>query len=91
MGLIDKDIRNLDLTQVTDEIKLLNSFYRFLRNHKSECAMDVIKEYCYENDLPIEELGYLISEDEYLKRYVENNLKQYKYIKSNRPQTNTLF
>ena len=70
---------NIDL--IKEEISLLNEFYDYLRLHPKECILDTIQEFCFEKDIPVEEIGYLISQDSGLKQFTENNLKLYKYSK----------
>ena len=40
-----------------------------------------MQDFCDLNDIPLEELGFLISEDAYLKDYVEANLIKFKFCK----------
>lgn len=69
-----------DKTQL--EIRILNNFYEYIRKHPNECVMDIMKDFCDEFDIPLEELGFLISEDKYLKDYIENNLIRYHFKKA---------
>lgn len=68
--------------KIQEEIKLLNSFYDYLKINTNDCILDVINEFCFERNIPIEEIGYLISQDPALKTYAEENLKRFKYIKT---------
>lgn len=71
---------NKDL--IKEEIEILNKFYAYLKENSKECILDTIQEFCFENDLPVEEIGYLISQDSNLKQFAENNLKLYKYARA---------
>lgn len=73
---------NISQDLIAKEIKTLNKFYKFLREHKNECVMEIMQDFCDLNDIPLEELGFLISEDAYLKDYIEANLIKYKFYKS---------
>lgn len=73
---------NISQDLIAKEIKILNKFYKFLREHKNECVMEIMQDFCDLNDIPLEELGFLISEDAYLKDYIEANLIKYKFYKS---------
>lgn len=73
---------NINQDLIAKEIKTLNKFYKFLREHKNECVMEIMQDFCDLNDIPLEELGFLISEDAYLKDYIEANLIKYKFYKS---------
>lgn len=73
---------NISQDLIAKEIKTLNKFYKFLREHKNECVMEIMQDFCNLNDIPLEELGFLISEDAYLKDYIEANLIKYKFYKS---------
>lgn len=73
---------NISQDLIAKEIKTLNKFYKFLREHKNECVMEIMQDFCDSNDIPLEELGFLISEDAYLKDYIEANLIKYKFYKS---------
>lgn len=72
---------NISQDLIANEIKTLNKFYKFLREHKDECAIEVMQDFCDLNDIPLEELGFLVSEDAYLKDYIEANLIKYKFSK----------
>ena len=72
---------NVNQDLIANEIKTLNKFYKFLREHKNECVIEIMQDYCDLNDIPLEELGFLISEDAYLKDYVEANLIKFKFCK----------
>lgn len=73
---------NISQDLIAKEIKTLNKFYKFLREHKNEYVMEIMQDFCDLNDIPLEELGFLISEDAYLKDYIEANLIKYKFYKS---------
>lgn len=68
--------------KIVDEIKMLNGFYKRIRENKDECVIDLMIEYCDELNIPVEALGYLINEDKYLKDYISNNLIKFKYTKN---------
>ena len=68
------------LQGIQNEIRTLNEFYDFLKARTQECILDVVQEFCDERDLPLEELGLLISQDDSLKQYTEMNLKKFKFI-----------
>ena len=71
----------MQIQLIKEEISLLNEFYEYLRQYPKECILDIIQEFCFEKNIPVEEIGYLISQDSGLKQYTENNLKLYKFSK----------
>lgn len=72
--------------KIQEEIKLLNAFYEYLKINTNDCILDVINDFCFEKNIPVEEIGYLISQDPALKTYAEENLKRFKYIKQEKPK-----
>ena len=70
---------NIDL--IKEEINLLNEFYDYLRLYPKDCILDTIQEFCFDKNIPVEEIGYLIAQDSGLKQFTENNLKIFKYSK----------
>ena len=68
-----------------EDIKKINLFYEYLREHKSEdiSTIELILDFCNENDFEIEDIGYLISEDKYLTDFVRRDCEKHKYFKSN--------
>jgi hypothetical protein len=71
----------MQIQLIKEEISLLNEFYEYLRQYPKECILDTIQEFCFDKNIPVEEIGYLISQDSGLKQYTENNLKLYKFSK----------
>lgn len=67
-----------------NEMKILNNFFNCLRENKDENILELMQDFCDNYNIPLEELGFLISEDKYLKDYVENNLTKYNYIKKSK-------
>lgn len=74
-------IKNLSSMNTLEEIRVLNNFYKYIKDNTDDCILETIKDFCSEFNVELEEIGYLISEDKYLKEYVESNLKRYRYIK----------
>ena len=69
-------------SEIKEEIALLNNFYEYIKQNPNDCIMDTIKEFCNDNDIEYEYIGYLISENKDLKDYAEANLKKFKFIRS---------
>lgn len=57
-----------------NEIQKINKFYEYLRNNKTnESIIDLLEDFCFEYNISYEEIGMLISEDEYLKDFVKKD------------------
>ena len=68
--------------EYVDDIKILNQFYEVIKENPQECVIELAKEFCFDNDIEIEHLGFLISGCKDLKDYTEKNLKKFKYIQT---------
>nr|DAQ72278.1 MAG TPA: late-transcription coactivator [Caudoviricetes sp.] len=68
-----------------NEIQKINKFYEYLRNNKTnESIIDLLEDFCFEYNISYEEIGMLISEDEYLKDFVKKDCINRGLIKSDK-------
>lgn len=71
-----------ELEYIRDEIKILNGLYDYIKQNPNDCVMDTIKEYAFDKNLDLGQIGYLISQNKELKDYCERNLKKFKFIQT---------
>lgn len=83
-------MNTLNSMNTLEEIRTLNQFYKYIKDNTDDCILETIKDFCSEFNVELEEIGYLISEDKYLKEYVESNLKRYRYIKRTKHKSSEL-
>ena len=72
----------IDPEMLKFELKIINKLFDYIKKHSDECMMDVLTEFCAENNVSLDEVGYLIAEDSYLKEFINSNLKKFNYLKS---------
>ena len=77
---------NPHINEIKEEIALINALYEAIKAEPNECVMDIIQEFCFDNNQNLEYIGSLISSNKSLKDYVENNLRKFKFIQDIKPQ-----
>lgn len=69
------------------EIQLLNKFYQYLREYKdNDSIISILESFCEDYSVLPEEIGMLISEDEYLKDFIKNDCLRRGILKSDNPK-----
>ena len=70
-----------------DGEELINDIYKYKKLYcKGFNMIDTILEYCNKYDYNIQEVGNILSENEFFVRILNEHLISEKYIKSNAPQ-----
>jgi hypothetical protein len=67
---------------IKSDIQKINELYDFIKSSSSDYSMvELIIDFCEKYDYSLEDIGYIISDDKYLKEFIENDCKKFKFSK----------